>query len=245
MRIHATGLRVSYRGRNWSLELDDLVLQPGVTGLVGVNGAGKSTLMRALSGAQRPTDGAVTLDGTDLYGRARRTQLGRIGYMPQEFTLPRDVSLRTSTEYVAWLRGVPRRDVRAASARALADVGLEDRAGRRVGTLSGGMLRRLCLAQAVVASPDFLLLDEPTTGLDPEQRAGVRRLVEELPGSATTLLSSHVMEDIVSLAEHLVVLEEGRVLYHGSLDAFRDEHGGLERSAEHGFLTLLTQERAR
>jgi len=244
MRIHATGLQVSYRGRSWSLDLDDLTLQPGVTGLVGVNGAGKSTLMRALSGALRPSGGTVTIDDTDLYGRARRSQLGRIGYMPQEYTLPRDVSLRTSTEYVAWLRGLPRREVRAAAARALADVGLADRAGRRVGSLSGGMLRRLCLAQALVASPEFLLLDEPTTGLDPEQRAGVRRLVEELPGSAVTLLSSHVMEDIVSLAEHLIVLEEGRVLYHGSLAEFRDEYGGSERSAELAFLSLLTRARA-
>jgi ABC-2 type transport system ATP-binding protein len=245
MRIHADQLEVSYRGRSWSLDIDELTLSPGVTGLVGVNGAGKSTLMRVLSGAQRPSGGTATVDDTDLYARGRKAQLGRIGYMPQEFTLPRDVSLRTSLEYVAWLRGLPRREVKPAAAAALASVGLSDRATKRVGTLSGGMLRRLCLAQALVASPDFLLLDEPTTGLDPEQRATVRHLVEELPGSAVTLLSSHVMEDIVSLAEHLIVLEEGGVLYHGPLEAFRDEYGGPDRSAEHGFLTMLTQERAR
>lgn len=244
MHIDASDLHVGYRGRSWSLDIDDLSLSPGVTGLVGVNGAGKSTLMRALSGAQRPAAGQVRADGTDLYGRGRRSVLGRIGYMPQEYTLPRDVSVRTSMEYVAWLRGVPRRTVREAAGRALAGVGLADRAGKRVSSLSGGMLRRLSLAQALVAEPDFLLLDEPTTGLDPEQRSVLRNLVDELPGSAVTLLSSHVMEDIVSLAEHLIVLEDGRILYHGPLDAFRDEHGGPDRSAEQAFLALLTQARA-
>lgn len=243
MRIHAAGLRVGYRGRSWSLDIDDLALSPGVTGLVGVNGAGKSTLMRALSGAQRPGSGTVTVNDVDLYGRGRRSQLGRIGLMPQEFTLPRDVSVRTSLEYVAWLRGLPRRTVREASAEVLDDVGLADRADARVSSLSGGMLRRLCLAQALVTTPDFLLLDEPTTGLDPEQRIVVRHLLEQFPRSTVTLMSSHVMEDIVSLSEHLIVLEEGRVLYHGDLEAFRDEHGGPERSAEQAFLSLLTQAR--
>ncbi len=245
MHIDASDLHVGYRGRSWSLDIDDLSLSPGVTGLVGVNGAGKSTLMRALSGAQRPGEGQVTADGVDLYGRGRRSVLARIGYMPQEYTLPRDVSVRTSIEYVAWLRGVPRRAVRETAGRALDDVGLSDRSGKRVSTLSGGMLRRLSLAQALVAAPDFLLLDEPTTGLDPEQRSVVRSLVDELPGSAVTLLSSHVMEDIVSLAEHLILVDDGRIAYHGSLEAFLDQHGGIARSAEAAFLSLLARGRAR
>lgn len=244
MIIHANRLEASYRGRTWSLSIEDLTLEPGVTGLVGVNGAGKSTLLRMLSGAQRPAQGTVMVDGHDLYGRGRRGQLGQIGYMPQEYTLPRDAKVRPSLEYVGWMRGLSTRDARAASRSTLEQVGLGELAGQRVGKLSGGMLRRLCLAQALVASPQALLLDEPTTGLDPEQRATLRSLVEQLPDTAVTVVSSHVMEDIVSLAQRLIVLESGRILYHGPLQSFCAEHGGNDRSAEHAFLSLLTQARS-
>lgn len=244
MIIHASQLEASYRGRAWSLSIEDLTLEPGVTGLVGVNGAGKSTLLRMLSGAQRPVRGTVTADGHHLYGRGRRSQLGRIGYMPQEYNLPRDARVRQSLEYVGWMRGLSTRDARVASRSTLEQVGLGDLAGQRVGKLSGGMLRRLCLAQALVASPQALLLDEPTTGLDPEQRATLRGLVEQLPDTAVTVVSSHVMEDIVTLAQRLIVLEGGRILYHGALRSFCAEHGGSEGSAEQAFLSLLTQSRS-
>jgi ABC-2 type transport system ATP-binding protein len=244
MIIHANQLGASYRGRTWSLAVDDLTLEPGVTGLVGVNGAGKSTLLRMLSGAQRPTNGTVTVNGQDLYGRGRRGQLGQVGYMPQEYALPRDAGVRQSLEYVGWMRGLSVREARAAARATLEKVGLTDVARQRVSKLSGGMLRRLCLAHAIVASPHVVLLDEPTTGLDPEQRAGLRELVEQLPDTAVTLVSSHVMEDIVTLAERVIVLEGGRVLYHGPLQSFCEEHGGAEASAEAAFLSLLMRSRS-
>ena len=244
MIIHANRLEASYRGRSWSLTIDDLTLEPGVTGLVGVNGSGKSTLLRMLSGAQRPARGTVTVNGTDLYGRSRRSQLGLVGYMPQEYVLPRDAKVRQSLEYVGWMRGLSIRGARPAARAALEQVGLSDVAGQRVSKLSGGMLRRLCLAQAIIASPQAVLLDEPTTGLDPEQRATLRGLVEQLPDTAVTVVSSHVMEDIVTLAERVIVLEGGRVLYHGSLRSFCEEHGGPEASAEAAFLSLLMQARS-
>ncbi len=243
MRVEVSGLRSAYRGRSWALQLDRLELGEGVTALVGVNGAGKSTLMRHLAGALRPGAGSVTVDGVDLYGAGRRQALRRIGYLPQEHSLPRDLHVRASVAYAAWMRGVPHRESRRLADAALSSVGLSDRADHRVHTLSGGMLRRLTLAQAVVGTPRFLLLDEPTTGLDPEQRAAMRDLVGGLSGERATLVSSHVMEDVATLARDILVLEDGRIIWHGDLLDFCQRYGGPERSPEKAFLTLLLQHR--
>lgn len=244
MRVEVTGVRSAYRGRRWALDVERLVLTDGVTAIVGVNGAGKSTLMRHLAGALRPAWGTVAVDGVDLYGVGRRPALRRIGYLPQEHSLPRDLRVRASVAYAAWMRGASRREVRGLADAALEAVGLSARADHRVHTLSGGMLRRLSLAQAVVASPGFLLLDEPTTGLDPEQRAAMRDLVASLPGESVTLVSSHVMEDVATLARDIVVLDDGEVIWHGDLLEFRTRFGGAEGSAERAFLNLLVEQRA-
>jgi ABC-2 type transport system ATP-binding protein len=246
VEISVAGLGFSYRGATWALDVEELRLGPGVTGLAGINGAGKSTLMRCLAGAQRPARGAVVVDGTDLYaGRVRNAVLSRIGLMPQEFALPRDASVLDTVAYVGWVRGLPLRRARAAAAVALARVGLGETSSREVRRLSGGMLRRLCLAQALVVEPDVLLLDEPTTGLDPEQRAHLRTLVAATAGEGgTTLISSHVMEDLEALADRIVVLHDGRVLHHGPLEEFRTTYGGRERSAERAFLTVLAGARS-
>jgi ABC-2 type transport system ATP-binding protein len=241
VEIAVTGLRYSYRGEAWALDVEELLLGPGVTGLAGVNGAGKSTLMRCLAGAQRPARGTITVDGTDLYaGRRRHEVLTRIGLMPQEFTLPRDASVLDTVAYVAWIRGVPLRRARTVAAEAVDRVGLTEEGPRQVARLSGGMLRRLCLAQALIVSPDALLLDEPTTGLDPEQRANLRQLVAETAGQGgLSVISSHVMEDLEVLADRIIVLHDGRVLHHGPIEEFRTTYGGRERSAERAFLAVL------
>jgi ABC-2 type transport system ATP-binding protein len=245
MHVRISGLRSTYRGRSWTLNVERLDLNDGVTALVGVNGAGKSTLMRHLAGALRPSVGKVTVDGTDLYGARRASGLRHVGYMPQEYSLPRDLRVRTSVTYAAWMRGLGRRESQGLADAALEAVGLSARAGHRVHTLSGGMLRRLGLAQAVVGGPEFLLLDEPTTGLDPEQRAAMRGLVARLPGDRVTLVSSHVMEDVATLARDIVVLEDGAVIWHGALQDFCERFGGPERSAEMAFLTMLVEHRGR
>ena len=244
MHVQISGLRSSYRGHSWTLDVDRLDLTDGVTALVGVNGAGKSTLMRHLAGALRPGAGRVDVAGTDLYGAGRAAGLRQVGYMPQEYSLPRDLRVRTSVTYAAWMRGLARRDSQRLADAALEAVGLSARAGHRVHSLSGGMLRRLSLAQAVVGGPGLLLLDEPTTGLDPEQRAVMRDLVARQPGDRVTLVSSHVMEDVHALARDILVLEDGAVIWHGCLQDFVERFGGPERSAEMAFLTLLTQHRA-
>ncbi|WP_193606725.1 ATP-binding cassette domain-containing protein [Nocardioides lijunqiniae] len=226
------------------VDLDELALGPGATGLVGVNGAGKTTLLLTLAGARRPQHGTVTLDGADLYGRERRELVGRIGLMPQSLDLPGELRVADALSYVSWLRGVPRRVAGPRERELLETVGLGPRRHERVRRLSGGMRRRLVLASALVTEPAVLLLDEPTTGLDPEQRAGLRALLLDLPAATVTLLSSHVMEDVERMTARIVVLDEGRVLHHGDTTAFVAERGGPERSPELAFLATLARGRA-
>jgi ABC-2 type transport system ATP-binding protein len=223
----------------------DLLFGSGVTALVGVNGAGKSTLLSVLSGALRPRHGRVTLDGTSLYTRARRSLLPRIALMPQSFRYPRNFTVREVVEYLAWMRGLPRGDIAAATSAALEQVDMAHRADVKMQTLSGGMVRRVALAQAIVARPDVLLLDEPTTGLDPEQRARLRATIGNLDPQAITVMSSHVMEDVERVADTVVVLDAGELLFHDSLSQLKamSPLGSTENAAESAFLHLVGQHR--
>lgn len=217
----------------------------GVTALIGVNGAGKSTLLSIAAGAIQPREGMALLDGHDLYGRSSRSKaLGRVALMPQSATFPGSMTAREVTEYLAWMRGARWRDARVAAADALARVLLEDRAESKVKSLSGGMLRRLCLAQALAAKADVLLLDEPSTGLDPEQRRVMVNLLSEVSGAV--VLSSHVMEDITDLATRVVVLDAGAVAFDGALTDLvsRAPDASEARAAEAGFLAVLVEARA-
>ncbi|TQK72456.1 ABC-type multidrug transport system ATPase subunit [Nocardioides sp. SLBN-35] len=215
----------------------DLVSRPGVTGLLGVNGAGKTTLLRVMAGSLRPSSGDALVDGTSLYGRRRRQALSRVGYMPQHFDAPPRASVSDVLRYLGWMRGLDARQARTAAARLLEVVGLADRAGAPMGSLSGGMKRRVGFAQSLMADPDVLLLDEPTTGLDPEQRVAMREVIAAQERQGVTVVSSHLIEDISTLADHLVVLEQGQVLFDDSMAAFRATSEGTD---EERFLRLIT-----
>jgi ABC-2 type transport system ATP-binding protein len=243
MGVVCEGIGRDYGPQVTALDDVTLTLASGVTGLVGVNGAGKSTLLRILAGALRPSRGSVRFGDLDPYGSGRHGFLRRTALMPQALEFPKDIRALDAVAYCGWLRRMSARAAKAAAADALEQVGLADRATHKLRSLSGGMQRRVALAQALVAAHDVLLLDEPTTGLDPEQRAGLRQLVSELPRDCVTVVSSHVMEDLESLADTIVVLEAGRLIYTGPLDTFRSDLGGPDRSAEHAFLSLLTSRR--
>ena len=230
-----------YAGKPALVEVD-LTLRPGVTGLLGVNGAGKTTLLRVMAGGLRPSRGDAAVDGTSLYGGRRRHALSRVGYLPQHFDAPARVKVRDVLRYLGWMRGLDAGAARGAADGLLEVVGLADRADAPMGSLSGGMKRRLGFAQSLIADPDVLLLDEPTTGLDPEQRAVMREVIGTQRRSGVTVISSHLIEDVSTLADHLVVLEQGRVLFDGAMSAFRHTSEGTD---EERFLRLLTTERRR
>lgn len=235
------GVGHRYTSDGWALDDVDLELQPGVTALVGVNGAGKSTLLSILAGSLRPTTGLVMITGVDLNGSRRSQALPHVALMPQSLTLPDNLSALEAVSVIGWMRGLRARDARQRAASALEAVDLQDRMRSRVKELSGGMKRRLALAQAIVAEPRVLLLDEPSTGLDPQQRRRMVDIVKNLTG--TVLFSSHVMEDVVDAATRVVVLHEGRVLFDGDvqqLSALAPSDAAPSRRPEAAFLALVT-----
>jgi ABC-2 type transport system ATP-binding protein len=243
MQVQCNAITHSYTAGTRALNDVTLAFPQGATGLVGVNGAGKSTLLRILSGGLRPTRGDVTVLGAHLFGKGRRAALATTALMPQDFTAPRDVTVLDLVSYIGWLRGLSPGGVRATSDAVLEAVGLAEHRSAKVSTLSGGMVRRLALAQALVAQPALLLLDEPTTGLDPEQRVAVRQLIAALPEDRTTIISSHVMEDIESLATDVVVLDQGEAVFHGPVSQFVATYADAG-SAEQAFLSMLLRRRA-
>jgi ABC-2 type transport system ATP-binding protein len=200
-----------------------LSLQPGITGLLGPNGSGKTTMMRILATVTDPTAGSVRILDRDARDESSRLEIRRrLGYVPQELAFARGFTTFGFTEYMAVLKEWTDPATRRAEVRrVLALVGLSAVATKRVHRLSGGMRRRLGLAQALLGRPELLLLDEPTTGLDPEQRAAFRELVLALGREGgTVVISTHQTEDVAALCDRLVVLDAGRVGYDGPLHHF-------------------------
>ncbi|BCJ56908.1 ATP-binding cassette domain-containing protein [Micromonospora endophytica] len=212
------GLRVSYGSRPVLEELE-LELGVGVHGLLGPNGAGKTTLMRVLATVLRPDRGEVRLLGRQLSDPAGlRLARRQLGYLPQSFGFYPRFTVREFVEYFAWLKEMPPEAIPLAVDRAIERVGLLDRADDRMKHLSGGMLRRAGIAQAIVNDPKLLLLDEPTAGLDPEQRVEFRALLRQLGLDAVVLVSTHLVEDVVAACARVSLVDKGRLVFTGRPD---------------------------
>ena len=186
-------------------------LTPGVNGLLGPNGAGKSTMMNILSGNLSQTAGRITFNGEDIrnMGKAFRK---RLGYMPQQQALYPGFTAAQFLGYMATLRGMEQAEATDAVRRVLRQVELEDVALRRIKTFSGGMKQRLLIAQAILADPDVLVLDEPTAGLDPKQRIAIRNLIASLAERKIVIVSTHVVSDIAGIAKEILLLKQGELI---------------------------------
>lgn len=214
-----TGVTKAY-GRTRALDGVDLAFGRGVTGLLGPNGAGKTTLLRIVATSIAADSGGVRLAGRDPHGSHHElTAIRRqLGYLPQELGYPSDMTAFGFVEYVAVLKEWNDRSRRHAEVRRVLDlVGLGDQATKRVARLSGGQRRRVALAQALLGEPRILVLDEPTTGLDPTQRADLRRTLSVIAGQCAVLLSTHQTEDVAALCERVVVLAGGTVRFDGTV----------------------------
>jgi ABC-2 type transport system ATP-binding protein len=224
-----------------ALEDVSFTLSGGVTALLGVNGAGKTTLLTAVAGGRAPSAGEVRVNGNDPYDRRQRNAaLRSVALMPQAATFPGNMTALEVVEYLAWTRGVSSRSAPRLAREALETVRLGERADTKVRALSGGMVRRVALAQAIASRPDVLLLDEPSTGLDPAQRRTMVELISEL--GTTVLLSSHVMEDVTDVAQRVLVLSDGRLVFDGTVPELRahaPERTDPARAAEAGFLRIV------
>ena len=217
--IDLQGVTKSY-GRTRALAGVDLSFDRGVTGLLGPNGAGKTTLLRVVATSIAADAGRVRLLGFDPHGsHADVTAIRReLGYLPQELGYPSDMTAFGFVEYVAVLKEWNDRQKRVREVRRVLDlVGLSDLATKKVAKLSGGQKRRVGLAQSLLGDPRILVLDEPTTGLDPVQRADLRRTLSVVGGQCAVLLSTHQTEDVAALCERVVVLTGGRVRFDGAV----------------------------
>ncbi|MEV4294012.1 ABC transporter ATP-binding protein [Microbispora rosea] len=215
--VTVRGLRKRY-GYTAVLDGLDIAFGTGVTGLLGPNGAGKTTLLRCLATTLAPDAGELRVLGLDPATASGRTGVRRrLGYLPQDPGFYPHFTAFETLDYVAILKEMTdRRERHREVTRVLAEVGLTDRARTKVRKLSGGMRQRLALAQALLDEPDLLVLDEPTVGLDPEQRLRLRALVSRLGESRTVLLSTHQTEDVAALCERVVVMDGGRILFDGT-----------------------------
>lgn len=216
--IEIHGLSKQYAGGVYALRDVDLTIGAGMFGLLGPNGAGKTTLMRILAGLLHPTGGAVQIFGNDmstLHGKHAVKAL--LGYLPQELGLYPNLTAAEFLDYVAILKGVNDSATRRKQIAELIElVHLTDAAKRRLKTYSGGMKRRVGIAQALLGSPKLLIVDEPTSGLDPEERVRLRNMLSEMARNSTVILSTHIIEDISQSCKELAVLSKGRVLFQGA-----------------------------
>lgn len=216
MSIKIRNLTVTFKNGVTAVNHADLEIPSGVFGLLGENGAGKTTLMRVLTTTLKPTAGEVTLNGIPYsesnYNRIR----SRIGYLPQEIDLYPNLTVQECLEYMGELSGVEIRECRRRIGEYLERTSLTEHRRKKMRQLSGGMKRRVGLIQALLNEPEFLIVDEPTTGLDPEERIRIRNLLVEFSENRTVLFSTHVVEDLAATCSRLAVMKKGNFLYSGS-----------------------------
>jgi ABC-2 type transport system ATP-binding protein len=221
---------------------------PGVFGLLGPNGAGKTSLLRMMATVLPPTSGKLRLLDRDpgSYG-PRREIRRRLGYLPQNLGYYPGFTVADFVEYFALLKDMPPGQVPRAVAAAIEHLGMGDKARAKLRTLSGGMLRRAGIAQAIVNEPELLLLDEPTAGLDPEQRVSFRALLRDFGQRSTVIVSTHLVEDVAAACTEVMLMDAGRIVFHGTpaeLIARGEGHSVGDAPLERGYSAVLAAARS-
>ncbi len=194
-----------------------LTLTTGVWGLLGANGAGKTTLMRMIADIMAPTSGTICYNGTDIH-KMGKSYRSIFGFLPQEFGYPRDLTVNNYLEYVAALKDIPARET-AKKINSLLDIlTLSDVKGKKIAKLSGGMKRRVGIAQAMLNNPKILVMDEPTAGLDPAERVRFRNFISEFSHDRIVLISTHIVSDIEYIATRNAIMKAGKIIDIGRTD---------------------------
>lgn len=237
MSIKINDLTVTFKNKVTAINHADLEIPNGIFGLLGENGAGKTTLMRVLTTILAPTSGTVSMDGI-LYCEENYPKIQRqIGYLPQEIDLYPGLTVQECLEYMGNLEGIPKEECRKRIRYYLEKTSLTEHRKKKMRQLSGGMKRRVGLVQALLNEPKFLIVDEPTTGLDPEERIRIRNLLVDFSENRTVLFSTHVVEDLAASCSRLAVMQKGRFLYAGSMGEL------LEKVQGHVWLCKVADEK--
>jgi ABC-2 type transport system ATP-binding protein len=214
MKLGIENISKTYRGNVQALRSFRLELGPGVLGLLGPNGAGKSTLMRILATITQPSAGRVLWNGTDIK-HDPDTVRAVLGYLPQDFGIYPNLSAVEFLGYLATVKGLDAASARRRIGELLELVNLTDAARRPLGGFSGGMRQRIGIAQALLNDPKLLIVDEPTAGLDPEERVRFRNLLSELSGERIVILSTHIVSDVEAVATDIALIAQGQLVVHG------------------------------
>jgi ABC-type multidrug transport system ATPase subunit len=209
MRLEIEGLSKSYKDKK-ALDSVNLFVSNGIYGLLGPNGAGKTTLMRILAGLITPDEGRVVFDGEDVLKNIDNFRY-KIGYLPQEFGCYRSISVKECLDTIGVLKGIDASERKKQIEKILCEVNLSDEYKKKVGALSGGMRRRLGIAQAMLGNPSFIMVDEPTAGLDPEERIRFRGFIRKFATNRAILLSTHIIEDIKNNCDGLALINNGKI----------------------------------
>ena len=217
MELTIKNLTKTY-GNKVALREFSYTFTPGIYGILGANGAGKSTLMNLITDNVKRDSGCILWNGTDILklGRSFRRE---VGYMPQQQGMYPDYSARDFLHYMAAVKELPRKESRQQIEELLAVVNLSDDAHKRLGGFSGGMRQRVLLAQALLGDPKILILDEPTAGLDPKERLRLRQYISDLARNKIVFLTTHIVSDIESIANDVLLMKQGELVAHGAPDA--------------------------
>jgi ABC-2 type transport system ATP-binding protein len=211
MKLSLQGVSKLYSGKVWGLKDFSLEVGPGILGLLGPNGAGKSTLMRILATITKPTSGTVIWNGVDIL-RAPNRLRAVLGYLPQDFGVYPNLNAVEFLEYLAAAKGLNRKTARQRIQELLEVVNLVEARKRPLGGFSGGMRQRVGIAQALLNDPELLIVDEPTAGLDPEERLRFRNLLSELSGARIVILSTHIVSDVEACATSIALIARGHLI---------------------------------
>ncbi|MFP5229943.1 MAG: ABC transporter ATP-binding protein [Acidobacteriota bacterium] len=215
MKLSIENAGKRYSDNVWALRRFSLELKPGVVGLLGPNGAGKTTLMNILATITRATEGRVTWNGVDVASEPNALR-AVLGYLPQDFGVYPNLSAQEFLEYLAAVKGLDATAARRRIDQLLNVVNLADVRGRRLGGFSGGMKQRVGIAQALLNDPRLLIVDEPTAGLDPEERVRFRNLLSELSGERIVILSTHIVSDVEATATEIALISNGALVAHAA-----------------------------
>jgi ABC-type multidrug transport system ATPase subunit len=222
MQLSITNLGKQYRRDFWGLKGFSLEIKPGVLGLLGPNGAGKSTFMRMLATITKPTDGGIQWNGIDVV-KSPDALRAVLGYLPQDFGVYPNLNAVEFLEYMAAIKGLDASSAKRRIDELLQLVNLVEAAKRPLGGYSGGMKQRVGIAQALLNDPQLLIVDEPTVGLDPEERVRFRNLLSDLSGERIVILSTHIVSDVEATATHIALVNKGQLLREAAPESLLQE----------------------